>query len=201
MTAVFVIGTFCGCAASEEKAAKEAADNGMKQLQKADLDKASDYIGGLEGAEKNLKKYEKEGIDSDKLVKAIFGNMEYEIKDAEMKDDDTVDIKMEVTNVDMKKAASAWADAVRKDIRRSDSKLVKAYMESGGSDYKALYKAVFNMLVDKIDTEDSTTTQNITVNAKKSGGSYKLDFTEKQVNKIAGNLEDAFDDVRSGFSL
>ena len=100
---VLVFGC-CGCQ-SEVQDARQAVDDGMKQLQEGDLAEAADYFKGLDDIDKVLGTYESYGVDLEQLTGAMFGQMNYEITDAEKMKDNTVRVKVKITNKDMNKAA------------------------------------------------------------------------------------------------
>ncbi|MDD5986503.1 MAG: hypothetical protein PUC26_01580 [Eubacteriales bacterium] len=193
---VLVFGC-CGCQ-SEVQDARQAVDDGMKQLQEGDLAEAADYFKGLDDIDKVLGTYESYGVDLEQLTGAMFGQMNYEITDAEKMKDNTVRVKVKITNKDMNKAADAWAEAIQKDAADPNSTLYKTYQKSS---IKGVYKVLFEKLTKEISAEKDTVTENITVNVKKSGDQWKAVLSEAQLNKISGSFEDALLGVGSRFNI
>ena len=190
MLAVTVMLAFTAC--GEEEAAEKAVNSTMEALQEATLDEDSDAAKTLK---KEIGSLNMPGLDEDPFVKALFGNMKYEITDTEKKDSDTVEVTMKVTNVDMKNAANKWVAQAKKDVTNTNSELYKAAVS--GSTTK-MYQVLFDSLFDQIDKNKSkTVTEEITVEVKKNDdGDWQMEPTSSDINKMCGNIMDAMASVQ-----
>ncbi|MEE3361963.1 MAG: hypothetical protein VZQ84_00225 [Anaerovoracaceae bacterium] len=190
MLAVTVMLAFTAC--GEEEAAEKAVNSTMEALQEATLDEDSDAAKTLK---KEIGSLNMPGLDEDAFVKALFGNMKYEITDTEKKDSDTVEVTMKVTNVDMKNAANKWVAQAKKDVTNTNSELYKAAVS--GSTTK-MYQVLFDSLFDQIDKNKSkTVTEEITVEVKKNDdGDWQMEPTSSDINKMCGNIMDAMASVQ-----
>ena len=190
MLAVTVMLAFTAC--GEEEAAEQAVNSTMEALQEATLDEDSDAAKTLK---KEIGSLNMPGLDEDAFVKALFGNMKYEITDTEKKDSDTVEVTMKVTNVDMKNAANKWVAQAKKDVTNTNSELYKAAVS--GSTTK-MYQVLFDSLFDQIDKNKSkTVTEEITVEVKKNDdGDWQMEPTSSDINKMCGNIMDAMASVQ-----
>ncbi|MGI6204670.1 MAG: hypothetical protein ACOYJH_05280 [Anaerovoracaceae bacterium] len=189
MLALTVVVTFTACGETEQ--AEKAVDDTMQALQDATYDSDSEAAKAVQSEFDSLNIT---GLDEQDFMKALFGNLKYEITGSEKKDSDTVDVTMKVTNVDMENAADKWVAQAKTDMTNTNSDLYQAIL-SGNS--TQMYKTLYDMLFDAIDeNKDKTVTSEITVTVNKDDdGNWQMDPTSSDIDKMCGNIMEAMTNI------
>lgn len=123
------------------------------------------------------------------VLKAAFGHMEYEIVEAEAGEDDIVNVKCKITNVDMSKAATYWfEDVMVYAMSQFDP-------EASDKDTEEMETKLMDMLVKAVDQtaeeEDGIQTSEVTIKVQKNeDGDYQVIDPDKTL----------FDDLSGGFA-
>ena len=129
--------------------------------------------------------------NTEALLKAMFGGVEYKIISSEKVDEDTVNVKTSITAIDMK--------PVFQDFFASAMQLAFTSAVSDMSEDELTIK-MEEMLLEKITAPDlDKITTEVILEVSKEDGVWKVDADDAFVNAIMGGLEEAIEEVQASF--
>ena len=131
------------------------------------------------------------------FIKTIFGHMDYTVEDTEEVDENTVNVKVKIKNVDMMAAVKSMYSelilyaATNPDITSDNDALTKKIVES-------LSASVENTAKE----EDGVVEKEVTIKMVKKDGQWKVDDCadnqEEILSVITGGIGDAMSSLNSG---
>ena len=198
--------TACGGSDSATPAAEPSATDeavaalteSLDAFKNTDLDAINEMTGGslVEETQESL------GGDSkttEQLIKAAFGHMEYTIGDAEEVDENTVNVKVKIKNVNMGMAVKEMYAglityvATHQDVQEDDGQLAAKVIE---------------LLADAVEKtaeeEDGIVEKEVTVKMVKEDDQWKVDESadgySDVIDALTGGITDAFSSLTGGAS-
>ncbi len=167
---LMLIFAFAGCGSDPAKEASASLDTTLKALQGADAEALSELDSGSGSLEDSLEAIGGEE-NMNKLLGALFGHMTYEITDSEAVDDEHVNVKVKLTNVDMSAAVTDWY-----------TDLVEWAMSGDvPSDQNAILTKTVDLLTASVDEQNEagkTKTEEVTVKLVKEEDGWDLDESD-----------------------
>lgn len=204
---VAMIFTFISCGGNPTQEAEECVTKALTALQSGDIEGAGRYMNtdaltkytNMDLSEDDIQKEQLE-----KIIEAFFTNLNYEIISSEEQKDGSVQVEVNVSNVDREMVVDEWADEVMRiglkycDLDDAEIKELVDSMELSDVSFYSLPKKATQEIVDSSVTcvkkavEDDKLEENrIVVTAKKTDGSWKLDLDKGQKDVIFGGFTKA----------
>ena len=173
-----------GCSGeSEEQVVQGVVDAELDKVKSLDEDELKEYLGS---AADELESY---GVKPADFYSAFFGRFDYKDNGVTI-DGDTATVKLTVTNVDVDKAASAFKEQATEWMTSDDA---ADLYTSDGED--AIYKKVFEMMMDCFNNADTKTADVELTATKDSDGNWTIGDDDETVNALfaGSDVESAFD--------
>ncbi len=172
-----------GC--SQTKKAEKAVENMLDALQNYDLERAQEYM-DVEAMEESV------GSDdesSEEFMRIIFEDMEYEILSSEQIDDETVEVSVEVTTIDMTKFMQSYFAKA----------LEFAFSNLDATDEETEAKMEELMQECLEDTRDERITQEAVATVVKGDDGWKVESDDALINAMLGGLPEATKNLEANF--
>ncbi len=187
---VFVLAfAFVSCGDDAVKEAEKTVHNMFSALKAFDLEALNKFVEDSEDitdADDALLTG-----NTEEIVKAMFGGVEYKIVSSEQIDEDTVNVKTSITAIDMK--------PVFKDFFASAMQLAFTSAFSNMSEDELTAK-MEEMLLEKITAPDlDKITTEVILEVSKEDGVWKVDADDNFANALMGGLEEAVEEIQSSF--
>ncbi len=187
---VFLLAfTFASCGDNAVKEAEKTVHNMFTALKALDLEALNNFVEDSE----DITDTDDALLtgNTEELLKAIFGGVDYKIISSEQVDEDTVNVKTSITAIDMK--------PVFKDFFASAMQLAFTSAFSDMSEDELTAK-MEEMLLEKITAPDlDKITTEVTLEVSEEGGVWKVDADDAFANAIMGGLEEAVEEIQSSF--
>lgn len=182
LLAGIMLFAFAGC--SPTKKAEKAVKSFLDATASLDIEKAKGYING--GDEDELVFNE----DIMLFGNELFGKMSYEIKETEEVDENTVNVIVEITNIDMKPVLGEF---LRKALEFAFS---NAYTEDiTEEEIEENYVRILSECLSEENLEMKT--MEATVRVVLVDGEWKVEVDGEFMNAVLGGLGDATEEIQS----
>jgi RNA binding exosome subunit len=167
---------------------KDTVKEFLTAIQKGDFAKASTFVGSENGDfDFNKMNETVNGIDGKEMFSAITKNYEFKEPVEVSKKDDTAEVKVEITSVDM-------GAVLKKTIEEMVSTAFANTIVSGGKEpsKKEMEEQMMKNLLEKLSDKDSKMiTREVTLNVKKdTDGNYKIAPDEKLAEALIANAQE-----------
>ncbi|MBQ2890367.1 MAG: hypothetical protein IJE44_01815 [Clostridia bacterium] len=187
---VFVLAfAFVSCGDDAVKEAEQTVHNMFSALKAFDLEALNKFVEDSEDITDTDNALLTE--NTEEVVKAMFGGVDYKIISSEQIDEDTVNVKTSITAIDMK--------PVFKDFFASAMQLAFTSAFSDMSEDELTAK-MEEMLWEKITAPDlDKITTEVTLEVSKEDGIWKVDADDNFSDALMGGLEEAVEEIESSF--
>ncbi|MBR2916947.1 MAG: hypothetical protein IKC07_05050 [Clostridia bacterium] len=187
---VFVLAfAFVSCGDDAVKEAEQTVHNMFSALKAFDVEALNKFVEDSEDITDIDDALLTE--NTEEIVKAMFGGVDYKIISSEQIDEDTVNVKTSITAIDMK--------PVFKDFFASAMQLAFTSAFSDMSEDELTAK-MEEMLWEKITAPDlDKITTEVTLEVSKEDGVWKVDADDNFASAIMGGLEEAVEEIESSF--
>ncbi len=182
LLAGIMLFAFAGCSPTAQ--AEKAVTALLDEMKNADFEEAAEYISG--GANEDSIFDEEAALFAENLV----SRMEYEIIGSEEVDENTVNVSVSITNIDMKPVMSEFFVAA----------LQYAFSTMGSEETteEETNAKMMEIFLECISKEDlAMITIEDTVSVVKADGEWGVEMDGEFTNAILGGLEDAANDLQS----
>lgn len=187
LVAMLLVGmmalSMTGC--GEAKQAEKAVTKMMDAFQVGDMEEAQKYV-DISRIEEST---ESEDESSDRILEIIFQNMEYQILSSNRLDGNTVDVRMEITTVDMGKVMQNY---FVKMLEYAFSNMDASEEEMDGKAEELLEDCIR-------EVGDETVTNETTVTVLKGDDGWKVETSDEFINALLGGLPTATANMEANF--
>ena len=189
LAAVMALVLALSLVACGEIAKAEGAVNGLlTALKTGDMEQVMTYT----GSDELISEEELLGGGVE-VAMALFGKMEYSIVSSEQVDDDTVNVTVEVTNVDMKVAMGQFM------MKALEYAFSNAFADPQPTEEETT-AAMIGMLGEVInDPEATTTTGQATLVVNKTDAGWIVDVDDAAIDVISGGIVTAAERMEESF--
>lgn len=190
---VMVMTCFAACGGlSPEQQAEKAVDSCFTALKSGDTQTATSYMKDSDITD--LDDDEEDSTVNETMTKAVFGKLDYKILSSTKVDDNTVTVKVEITNVDMKPVFTEFF------TQALQYALANAFADPQPTDEEMNQKMteIFDACISKEGL--ATVTKEVDVKVVKDGENWIIDSDDTLANALLGGLGDAMEELEDSFS-
>jgi hypothetical protein len=178
------IGILAGCSDAKPT---DTVKEFLTTVQKGDVEKAATFVDEKDGKVKfsEMSKVTDE-MDGKEMFKAVTKNYTFKEPVEVSAKDDTAEVKVDVTSVDM---LAAITDAMGETMSTA---MQTAFKEGKEPSQKEMEETMMKAMVEKLGDKDTKmVTREVTLNLKKdTDGNYKIISDEKLAEAIIANFEE-----------
>ena len=188
--ATLMLLSLCGCGSITDKA--EASVSGMFDAFKAlDFEKARDYV---DVDSMKLSEYDtNEDADYERFMSTLFDRLDYKIVSSEELDDETVNVVVEITAVDMK---AVLKDYVAEALKYAFSNT----LEDPQPTEEETQKKMEDLFIASATKEGlDTVTSVVTIKVVNDDGNWKIVSDDPLVDALFGGLISAIEEISESF--
>jgi hypothetical protein len=174
--------TSCSLGKSDEQQAGEAVENMLSMLKQYKLDKLEDYV--VDWSDDDIDISSGTGIQksvADKMMKAVFRNLDYEVTDIDKKNSKTIYVTAKVKNVIMGPVLKNWITYLGSlSLEHSDYNQTRLMKEGVDN---------FVRLIDQAADDRSFTEKSVKFKVVKSGRKWKVgELSHDDIDAIMGGF-------------
>ncbi len=189
LLAIFMLFSLTGCVSNAKKAEKEVSKL-MGSVRSFDLNTINSYFN-----EKVDEDIDLDDPTAQLILKTIFSNINYNIISSEEVDEDTVNVKTEITAIDMKPILATFLkDALAYAFTNAFSSTTSE------EDTEKKMAELFTEAIENSEKVEKTVTVDIEVN-KDAEGNWKVEAGEAFVDALLGGLVSALEDLGDSFNF
>jgi Domain of unknown function (DUF4878) len=184
MVVGLTFGVLAGCSSTEPK---DTVQEFLTAIQKGDIEKAHTYVDSADKGYDFSKMMEtKDGISGKEVLDAITKNYKFEAPVEVSKKDDTAEVKVKITSVDMSVAITKTLGEVM------PMAFASAFSEDKEQAEQTMEKLATTTMIKHLSAEDATmATREVTLNLKKdTEGNYKIVSDENLQEALLANSKE-----------
>ena len=192
LAAVMVAVSLTACGANPEKQAEKAVSICFTALKAGELETAANYLNDTDII--GIGDDTEDSAMNEAMTKTVFGKLNYKILSSTLVDDNTVTVKVEISNVDMKPVFTEFF------TQALQYALTNAFADPKPTEEESNQKMeeIFNSCISKEDL--ATVTKEVDVKVVNDGDSWIIEGDDKLANALLGGLLDAVEELEDSFS-